>query len=245
MVLGMMVAGAGLYLFYYFAETKSGPQWIGVAESQEPATDKSATTVTVAKVDRTEPAPPSAGNDDVDLATKENDSAISGEMTIASGFAESNVADRPARAVQTEVEIDADVLDAIGQTLWTMIQPISDPLLASFETRTDAFSQMLLGKQPELKLPDPTPKQERKSISDRLVSVQPASSTRARSEEKSEEDVTAKMQTVRSGSTWSDGNLPPGAVQSIPSRQLELTGSTLPGSNPFVKERISTIPIGR
>lgn len=234
--LAVVVVATGICVFYFMSNTKS-EQWIGVADSEPPNAEAQNAAIRVA--DAGEPAPPATRGEDVDLTKTESGPEISGEMTIGMAVAEGG-SSRPSR-VNAKVGVDPAILDAIGETLWTMLRPIDGPLARIDAPKSDMLSQLLLGNQPpiqEMKLSNPSVHSPRKIVAQ--------DQQRLSNQDGRLQDLITQTQTIRDASP-SGITMRPGALQTLDSpTQLGLTGSALRGGDPFAKAPLSSpLPIGR
>ena len=234
--LAVVVIAAGICVFYFMANTKS-QQWIGVADSAAP--DREAQNAPIRVADVGEPAPPGADEKDVDLTKTEPDSNISGEMTVGMAVADTGLSGP--RRFDAKMDVDPAVLDAIGETLWTTLRPIYDPLLTTIDSpRLDMLGQLLIGNQNpirEIKLPDPSGRPPQKKIAEDRQ--RPSSEGRL-------QDLIIQMQTIRDATSWNNMNVPRGALQTVNSpSELGSNGASLRGGNPLSNQPLSApLPVG-
>lgn len=244
----LFILGAAIGLVYFLADTKSPPQWIGVADSESPTPEEQTPAVRVA--DAGEPAPPAAGNEDVDLARSNARAEVSGEVTTSIGFADSNEGATRYLNTRIEMSVDPAVLAPLGPILWTMLGPIHNPLLNTIEaTESDMLGQLILSSRnmiQEAKSPDPKSRPKPKTVSERIIASQTGNSDPVTEEEMRSQNLAIQSQTSGDSSVWNETSVPEKALQKTTSSELGLIGSSLPGPNPFAKEPLSApLPIGR
>jgi hypothetical protein len=151
------------------------------------------------------------------------------------------VAETGSSGSAVRVDVDPAVLDAIGETLWTTLQPIYDPLLTTIDApKSDMLCRVLLGGQnpiPEMKLPAPSVRPPRK--------IMAQDRQRLSNEEGRLQDLITQTQIIPGTSSWNDTSVPRGALQTINSPgELGVTGSAL-RVNPVTKQPLSsTLPLG-